>query len=84
MGHTEPTHRMAVDMIERKFGDFRRTLRPIDRERLDKIFDYARQHGDAGTMTNVPNKVDVVLISAMLELVGRIEDLEAITDKKWG
>jgi len=26
----------------------------------------------------------MVLISAILELVGRIEDLEAITDGKWG
>ena len=83
MGRTVPTHRMAVDMTEKKFKEFRRALRPLDRERLDKIFDYAREHGDAGTMVNVPNKIDVVLISAMLELVGRIEDLEAVTDKKW-
>ena len=83
MGHTEPTHRMAVDMTEMKFKDFRRALRPIDRERLDKIFDYARQHGDTGTMSNIPNEVDIVLISAIIELVGRIEDLEAVTDKNW-
>ena len=44
---------------------------------------FARQHGDAGKMVNTPNKVDVVLISAMLEIIGRIENLEAVTDKKW-
>lgn len=83
MGRTIQTPRIAVDMTERKFKYFRRALRPIDRDRLDKIFEYARQYGDTGTMVNVPNKVDVVLISSMLELIGRIEDLEAVTDKIW-
>ena len=83
MGRTIPTHRMAVDMTEKKFKDFRRALRPLDRIRLDKIFDFARKHGDAGTMVNIPNKVDVVLISALIEMIGRIEDLETVTDEKW-
>jgi len=37
MGRTIPTHRMAVDMTERKFKDFRRALRSLDRERMYKI-----------------------------------------------
>ena len=82
MGRTIPTHRMAVDMTEKKFKDFRRALRPLDRKRLDKIFDYARMHGDAGTMVNTPNKIDMVLISCLIELIGRIEELEVVTDKK--
>ncbi len=83
MGRTIPTHRMAVDLTEKKFKDFRNTLRHFDRKRLDRIFDFARKLGDEGTMVNVPNKVDMVLLSALIEMIGRIEDLETVTDEKW-
>ena len=78
-----PTYRTAVDMTEVKFQEFRRTLRPLDRKRLDMIFEFARKHGGSDTLAEEPNKTELVLICTLLELIGRIEDLESVTDKEW-
>ena len=78
-----PTYRMAVDKTEAKFQHFRSTLRPLDRKRFDMIFEFARKHGRDEVLVYAPNKTEVVLICALLELIGRIEDLEAVTDEKW-
>ncbi len=61
---------------------YHRGLIRLERERFDKIFDYARMHGDAGTMVNIPNKMDTVLVSVLTELIGRIEDIEAAIEEK--
>lgn len=61
-----------MDMTEKKFKEFLRVLRPFDQKRLYKKFDFALKHVDARTMVNLPNKVDAVLISVMLELIGWI------------
>jgi len=69
---------MALDMTERKFKDFRRALKPIDRERLDKIFDFARQHGDAGKMVMIHNLVrhshDLKIKNPSVEVTGLGDD----------
>ena len=49
MGRTIRTFREAVDIECAKWRNFRRQLKPDDRERLDKIIDYARMHADTGT-----------------------------------
>ena len=83
MEHVTSTHRMSVDVIEKKFKTFRSALRPLDRKRLDKIFDYSREHYNGKIVFNTPNSVEMMLICVMLELIGRIEDLETVTDKMW-
>ena len=70
-------------MTEKKSKEFRRAVRLLDQKRLDKIFGFARKHGDARTMVNAPNKVDVVLIATIFVLIGWIMDLETVTDMKW-
>ena len=62
MGRTVRTLREAVDIESAKWKTFRRQLRSDDRERLDKIFNYARMHADSGTVTSIPHKIDVVFI----------------------
>ncbi|MHA1956639.1 MAG: hypothetical protein ACXADL_05450 [Candidatus Thorarchaeota archaeon] len=76
MGRTVETHRMAVDRTEKKWKLFRRQLRPKDRKHFDIVFDYARMHGDSGTLIAVPHKFDIIFLSAMIEMLKRISELE--------
>jgi len=65
-----------VNIESAKWKTFRRQLKPDDRERLDKIFDYARMHADSGTVISIPHKIDVVFMSVLIEMQRRIEGLE--------
>ncbi|NWF96858.1 MAG: hypothetical protein HXY34_12015 [Candidatus Thorarchaeota archaeon] len=76
MGRTARTFRDALDIEEERWKDFRRTLRPSKRELMDRIFEYARMSGDAGSMIVTPRVTEVVLLSAMLELLREIEELQ--------
>lgn len=75
MGRTARTFRNAVDSEEARWKNFRRTLRPARRERLDQIFDYARKYADAGTMMVTPRVTEVVFISSLMEMLSEIESL---------
>ena len=77
MGRTIRTFREAVDIESAKWKIFCRQLKPDDRERLDKIFDYARMHADSGTVISIPHKIDVVFMSVLIEMQKRIDDLES-------
>ncbi len=76
MGRTVRTFRDGVRIEEARWKDFRRTLRPSQRERLDRIFDAARSFADAGTMMVTPRILEVILLSAILELLGEMEDIQ--------
>ncbi len=78
MGRTIRTFRNAIDSEEEKWREFRRTLRPAQREYFDLIFDYARKNADAGSMIVMPRVTEVVLISAMIEMLGEIDALRDI------
>ena len=75
MGRTVRTYRDAVRIEEGRWKDFRRTLRPSQRERFDRIFDYARGFADAGTMMVTPRIIEVILLSAIMEMLGELEDI---------
>jgi len=75
MGRTVRTYRDAVRIEEARWKDFRRTLRPFQRERFDRIFDYARGYADAGTMMVTPRIIEVILLSAILEMLGELDDI---------
>ena len=75
MGRTARTFRNAVDTEEAKWKPFKRTLKPPQRERLDRLFDYARSCADAGTMMATPRVTEVVLISSMIEMLQELETL---------
>jgi len=78
MGRTIRTFREAVDIESAQWKTFRRQLKPDDRERLDKIFDYAWMHADSGTVISIPHKSDMVLMSVLIEMQRRIDELESI------
>ena len=75
MGRTVRTFRDGVRIEEARWKDFRRTLRPTQRERFDRIFDSARGNADAGTMIVTPRIVDVILLSAIMEMLGEIDEI---------
>ena len=82
MGRTNRTFREAVDIECVKWKTFRRQLKPDDRERLDKIFDYARMHADSGTVISIPHKINVVFMSVLIEMQKRIEELESMLSRR--
>lgn len=75
MGRTVRTFRDGIKIEEARWKEFRRTLRPSQRERFDCIFDSARSYADAGTMIVTPRIVEVILLSAILEMLGEIDDI---------
>ena len=76
MGRTVRTFRDGVRIEESRWKDFRRTLRPSQREQFDRIFDAARGFADAGTMMVPPRILEVILLSAILEMFGELEDIQ--------
>ena len=76
VGRTVRTYRDAVRIEEARWKDFRRTLRPSQRDRFDRIFDYARGFADAGTMMVTPRIIEVILLSAILEMLGEIDEIK--------
>ena len=66
-----------MDIECAKWKTFRRQLKPDGRERLDRIFDYARMHADSGTVISIPHKIDVVFMSVLIETQRRIDELES-------
>lgn len=75
MGRTVRTFRDAIRIEESRWKGFRRTLRPGHREFLDRIFDYARGLADAGTMVVTPRVMEVILLSAVLELLKEVDNI---------
>ncbi|MGQ4871099.1 MAG: hypothetical protein ACP6IT_04605 [Candidatus Thorarchaeota archaeon] len=76
MGRTVKTFRDAIDSEAERWRSFRRTLQPSERELLDRIFEYSRAHADAGTMIVTPRTVEVVIVSALLEILKAIDRIE--------
>ncbi len=75
MGRTIRTFREGIKIEEARWKGFRRTLRPSQREHFDHIFNSARSYADAGTMIVTPRIVEVILLSAILEMLGENDDI---------
>ncbi len=87
VGRTVRTYRDAVRIEEARWKDFRRTLRPSQRDRFDRIFNYARGHADAGTMMVTPRIIEVILLSAILEMLGELDEIRErvqVLEEKFG
>ena len=73
MGRTNPTYRDALRAIEERWADFRRALRRRDQPRFDQLFEYAREHADAGGLLNHQNPLLPALLSIDLEQEARLD-----------
>jgi len=76
MGRTARTFRDAVGIEESRWKDFRRTLRPAQRDLMDRVFDSARMCADAGTMMTTPRITEVILLSSLIEALGELDNLK--------
>lgn len=76
MGRTNPTYRDAIRTLERRWDDFKRSLRHRDQPRFERLFEYARAHADAGGYLNHNEPLFPILVSVDLEQETRLDDLE--------
>ena len=77
MGRTARTFRDAIRIERNRWDGFRRTLKPEDRERLDRVFEAALAHGDAGTMIATPRISEVALFATMMDLLKQNDELRS-------
>lgn len=76
MGRTNPTYRMRVRSLRRKWEPYRRALRRRDRPHFDRLFEQAERYADAGSHLNATDPVVPVLVSILLEQEKRLAALE--------
>lgn len=76
MGRTNPTFRDVLGRIEEDWSDFRRALRRRHQPVFDRFFTYARNHADAASHLNHPDRLAPVLVSIDLEQEDRLDELE--------
>lgn len=81
MVRTNPTYRDALRAIRENWSDFRRALRNRDQPRFDQLFDYAREHADAGGLLNHKNPLLPTLFSIDLEQEARLDEHEQRLNK---
>jgi len=76
MGRTVRTFRDAIRIEESRWKDFRRTMRPSQREFLDRVFDHGRSLADAGTMIVTPRVMELVLLSSVVEMLRDLDEIK--------
>ena len=78
MGRTIlPFNQLVRHIKEEDWGKFRRALRREDQERLDALFEMARHHAGPAAYAGRPNPMEPILIGMLIELLRRVEGLEA-------
>ena len=77
MGRTVPSYRQSLNREVASWSDFRRGLSPGDQAIFDELMDMARHTADAGSLAARPVVLDSVFMSILVELLGRVRDLEA-------
>lgn len=76
MNRTDSTYQDALDAMETRWEAYRRALSGTDRDALDRLFEYARAHADAGRL-QIHQPVEVTaFVSVFVEQQKRIDDLE--------
>ncbi len=76
MGRTNPTYRDLLQRYESALQPYRRGLRQADQAHFDRLFDQARQHGDAATYQNATNPETMVLFSMLLAHERALQELQ--------
>lgn len=66
----------SLDAMETRWDEYRRTLRGTDRAALDRLFEYARAHANAGRLQNHQPVETTGLVSMLVEQQKQIDDLE--------
>ena len=75
MGRSTPTYRDTLRAIRDRWERYRRGLRRVDQARFDRLFEYAREHADAGGYLNHAEPLFPALVSVDLAQERRLDDL---------
>ena len=67
MGRTLPTFTMLVNQALEEWGKFKRALRKEDQEVLERLFDHARYHAQAGAYLAPADPFSAMLLSMLIE-----------------
>ena len=67
MGRSVPTYRTIVKQIIREWQPFRRKLDRESQEAFDRVMVKMQLHRDAGSYACLPNPVDSMMLSALVE-----------------
>lgn len=73
MGRTVPTFRTEIERIVGRWERFGNALRKEDREYLERVIRKARHHSSAATYAALPNPVEGMMLSIMIEQEKEIE-----------
>lgn len=76
MGRTVPAFRPALEHEIKSWDEFRRGLKPEEREIFDAMMNYARIHADAGSLAARPELTQVVFMSMLIEQQKEIKKLQ--------
>ncbi len=76
MGRTIKTYRSRLESELAAWKNFRRVLRIDEQKALDRLFHYARMHGDAGTMAPSFDVNITILITMLIEIQKKIEEFD--------
>ena len=75
MGRTVLPFSLALEQEYQDWKKFRRGLRREDQQILDRLFDLARLHVQAGVCASRPWPLETILISVLLEQEKALADL---------
>lgn len=67
MGRTVIPYSQILEQEKGRWQKFRRALRREDQEHLDRLFELARLHTQAGVYASQPWPLEVILMSILLE-----------------
>lgn len=75
-GRTVPSFRPALEHEIESWKEFKRALRPEEKQVFNKLMNFARVHADAGSLAARPMLSEVLFISFAIEQEKKIELLE--------
>jgi hypothetical protein len=75
MGKTLPPISQLIDAERRRWAPFRRALPKADQVILDRLFDCAKRHIQAGVMVSRPWPFETVVMAVLLEHQKRIDQV---------
>ncbi|MFX1258005.1 MAG: hypothetical protein ACFFAN_09105 [Promethearchaeota archaeon] len=76
MGRTVPSFRPALEHEIESWKNFKRALRPEDKNVFHRLMNFARIHADAGSLSARPMLSEILFISIAIEQEKKIEMLE--------
>ncbi len=64
-----------MEMVAERLKDFRRALRPDDRERFDRLLRAARLQPQAGVLASAPLAIEPMAFAMLIKLQREIDEL---------